>query len=117
MKKGQRTMAIVKISNQNMDKVTRYNLMKGNGADSLKNAAGSVLEITDYIINELDDDNMKLSLVTADGEMFVSTSQTCIKDFIDIADCWEEVLPPIEFFTATSKKGREFLSCRPANVR
>lgn len=110
-------MAIIRISDENMDKVTRYNLMKGNGADSLKNAAGSVLEVGAFIINELDEENLKLSLVTLDGEMFVSTSQTCIKDFIDIADCWDNVLPPIEFLTATSKKGREYLTCRPAQMK
>ena len=107
-------MAIVKISNDKMDPIIRYNLMKGNGADSLKNAVGSVLEIADFIVNELDDENLKLSIVTLDGEMFVSTSQTCIKDFLDICEAWNDALPPIEFFTGTSKKGRTFLSCRPA---
>lgn len=110
-------MAIIKISDENMDKITRYNLMKGNGADSLKNAVGSTLEIGAYIINELDDENLKLSLATLDGEMFVSTSQPCIKDFTDIVDAFGEELPPIEFLEGTSKKGRRFLSCRPAQMK
>lgn len=106
-------MAIIKISDPNMDKVTKYNLMKGNGADSLKNAAGSTMEIASYIVNELDDDNLKLSIMTVDGEMFVSTSQTCIRDFLDICEAFDDALPPVEFFTGRSKKGRDFLSCRP----
>lgn len=107
-------MAIIKISDNNMDKITKYNLIRGNGADGLKSAAGSVIEIADYVVNELDDDNLKLSLLTVDCEMFVTTSQTCIRDFLDICEAFDDVLPPIEFFTGRSKRGRDFLSCRPA---
>ena len=107
-------MAIIKISDNNMDKITKYNLIRGNGADGLKSVAGSTLEIADYLVNELDDENLKLSLVTTDGEMFVTTSQTCIKDFLDICEVFGDELPPVEFFTGRSKKGRDFLSCRPA---
>lgn len=107
-------MAIIKISDNNMDKITKYNLITGNGADGLKSAAGSIIEIAAYVVNELDDDNLKLSLVTVDGEMFVTTSQTCIRDFLNICEAFDDALPPIEFFTGKSKKGRDFLSCRPA---
>lgn len=107
-------MAIIKISDNNMDKITKYNLIKGNGADGLKNAAGSIVEIAAYVVNELDDENLKLSLVTIDGEMFVTTSQTCIRDFLDICEAFDDALPPVEFFIGKSKKGRDFLSCRPA---
>lgn len=107
-------MAIIKISDNNMDKITKYNLIKGNGADGLKSAAGSTIEIAAYVVNELDDENLKLSLVTVDGEMFVTTSQTCIRDFLDICEAFDDALPPVEFFTGRSKKGRDFLSCRPA---
>ena len=107
-------MAIIKISDNNMDKITKYNLIRGNGADGLKSVAGSTLEIAAYVVNELDDENLKLSLVTVDGEMFVTTSQTCIKDFLDICEVFGDELPPVEFFTGRSKKGRDFLSCRPA---
>lgn len=107
-------MAIIKISDNNMDKITKYNLIRGNGADGLKSVAGSTLEIAAYVVNELDEDNLKLSLVTIDGEMFVTTSQTCIKDFLDICEVFGDELPPVEFFTGRSKKGRDFLSCRPA---
>lgn len=110
-------MAVTKAYPDNMDKITKYNLMKGNGADSLKNAVGSTLEIAAYIINELDEENLKLSLATLDGEMFVSTSQPCIKDFIVIVDAFGDELPPIEFLEGTSKKGSTFLSCRPANIK
>ena len=107
-------MAIIKISDNNMDKITKYNLIKGNGADGLKNAAGSTLEIAAYVVNELDDENLKMCLATTDGELFVTNSPTCIQDFLDICEAFDDALPPIEFFTGTSKKGREFLSCRPA---
>lgn len=107
-------MAIIKISDENMDKITKYNLIRGNGAVGLKNVDGSALEIAAYVVNELDDENLKLTLVTTDGEMFFTASQLCIRDFLDICEVFGNDLPPIEFFIGRSKNGRDFLSCRPA---
>ena len=65
-------MEIKRISNANMDKIVKYNLINGDGASGLKDAAGSVLDVADYVIFKSYDlakeEKTVLSLVTVDGE-------------------------------------------------
>ena len=112
-------MEIKRISRENIDKVVRYNLLNGDGAAGLSTAAGSALDIADYVIFTSVDINNNaektvLSLVTMDGEYFATNSVTCIEAFEKICEAFDNELPAIEFYKGKSKKGREFLSCRPA---
>lgn len=112
-------MEIKRISRENIDKIIRYNLLNGDGAAGLKTAAGSALDIADYVIFTSVDINNNaektiLSLVTMDGEYFATNSVTCIEAFEKICEAFDNELPAIEFYLGKSNKGREFLSCRPA---
>ena len=115
-------MEIKRISNANMDKIMKYNLMNGDGAAGLSTAAGSALDIAEFIIFNSYDlqreaNKTVLSLVTTDGEYFATNSATCIDAFERICEAFDNDLPAIEFFKGRSKKGREFLSCKPASVK
>lgn len=110
-------MEIKRISNANMNEITRYNLINGDGAAGLSTAAGSALEIQDYIVFESIDVNTNkpktiLSLVTKDGEFFATNSPTCVDAFERICEAFT-VLPVVEFYKGRSKLNREYLSCRP----
>ena len=110
-------MNIRKISNEGMDEITRYNLINGDGSAGLSTAAGSVLEVEDYVIYDTidintNDEKTVLSLVTKDGEFFATNSATCVDAFEKIISSFKK-LPNIEFYKGVSKKGREFLACRP----
>ena len=115
-------MEIKRISNANMDKIVKYNLINGDGASGLKDAAGSVLDVADYVIFKSydlakEEEKTVLSLVTVEGEYFATNSATCIDAFERICEAFDNALPAIEFYTGKSKKGREFLSCRPYQAK
>ena len=111
---------MVKITNksQEFSNLEVYNMTKSHKLNTLKNLEnGAKLEVAGFMewedINEETGETTELmSLLTTDGETYVTQSDTFKRDFFDIVEIFEHKFPiMIEHGIGESKAGREYHYC------
>ena len=111
---------MVKITNksQGFSNLEVYNMTKSHKLNTLKNLEdGEKLEVEGFM--EWEDTNEEtgeatelMSLLTTDGETYVTQSDTFKRDFFDIVEIFERKFPiTIEHGIGKSKAGREYHYC------
>ena len=111
---------MVKITNksQEFSNLEVYNMTKSHKLNTLKNLEnGAKLEVAGFM--EWEDTNEEtgeatelMSLITTDGETYVTQSDTFKRDFFDIVEIFEHKFPiMIEHGVGKSKAGREYHYC------
>ena len=111
---------MVKITNksQEFSNLEVYNMTKSHKLNTLKNLEdGEKLEVEGFM--EWEDTNEEtgeatelMSLLTTDGETYVTQSDTFKRDFFDIVEIFERKFPiTIEHGIGKSKAGREYHYC------
>ena len=111
---------MVKITNksQEFSNLEVYNMTKSHKLNTLKNLEdGAKLEVAGFM--EWEDTNEEtgettelMSLLTTDGEAYVTQSDTFKRDFFDIVEIFEHNFPiTIEHGVGESKAGREYHYC------
>ena len=111
---------MVKITNksQEFSNLEVYNMTKSHKLNTLKNLEnGAKLEVAGFM--EWEDTNEEtgeatelMSLITTDGETYVTQSDTFKRDFFDIVEIFEHKFPIIiEHGVGKSKAGREYHYC------
>ena len=111
---------MVKITNksQEFSNLEVYNMTKSHKLNTLKNLEnGAKLEVEGFM--EWEDTNEEtgeatelMSLITTDGETYVTQSDTFKRDFFDIVEIFEHKFPiMIEHGVGKSKAGREYHFC------
>lgn len=111
---------MVKITNksQEFSNLEVYNMTKSHKLNTLKNLEnGAKLEVEGFL--EWEDTNEEtgeatelMSLITTDGETYVTQSGTFKRDFFDIVEIFDHKFPiTIEHGVGKSKAGREYHFC------
>lgn len=111
---------MVKITNKSQEfgNLEVYNMTKSHKLNTIKNLEnGAKLEVVGFM--EWEDTNEEtgevttlLSLLTTDGEAYVTQSATFERDFFDIVEIFEHKFPiTIEHGVEKSKAGREYHFC------
>lgn len=123
-------MKVIEKSKENMTAKELYNLTMNPETKKLSEQAGSVIEVAMYckFLDTKDEkqedgsvkqkDEKIFSILTPDGEVFATNSETLMRDFDSIVELYKECgeeLPAITVITGTSKKGREFITCKVAD--
>lgn len=101
---------------EKLDKRSIYKMVKSAEVQKMIDAAGSELAVVAYVI--YDDVDAKtgevkevVTIMTADGELFGTISQTFIREFKDIIDAFDGDVGNIKVITGTSKNNREYVTC------
>ena len=111
---------MVKITNksQEFSNLEVYNMTKSHKLNTLKNLEnGAKLEVAGFMewedVNEETGESTELmSLLTTDGDAYVTQSDTFKRDFFDIVEIFEHNFPiTIEHGVGKSKAGREYHYC------
>lgn len=111
---------MVKITNksQEFSNLEVYNMTKSHKLNTLKNLEdGAKLEVAGFMewedINEETGEVTELmSLLTTDGAVYVTQSDTFKRDFFDIVEILDHNFPiTIEHGVGKSKAGREYHYC------
>ena len=111
---------MVKITNksQEFSNLEVYNMTKSHKLHTLKNLEnGAKLEIAGFmewedVDEETGDVVVLMSLLTTDGEAYVTQSDTFERDFLDIVEIFDHEFPiTIEHGVGKSKAGREYHYC------
>ena len=111
---------MVKITNksQEFSNLEVYNMTKSHKLNTLKNLEdGAILEVAGYmewedIKEETGESTELMSILTTDGETYVTQSDTFRRDFLDIVEIFEHKFPiTIEHGVGKSKAGREYHYC------
>ena len=111
---------MVKITNksQEFSNLEVYNMTKSHKLNTLKNLEdGEKLEVAGFMewedVNEETGEATELmSLLTTDGDTYVTQSDTFKRDFFDIVEIFEHKFPiTIEHGVGKSKAGREYHYC------
>lgn len=109
-------MEIIKMYPEDMDRRTSYKIMNSNETFKMSDAEGSVLDVKAWVIyNDTDEKTGEkkkvMSLMTDDGEIFGTISNTFIREFEKIADHFDNDVGSIKVISGTSKAGRTFITC------
>ena len=96
-----------------------YNMTKGSGIRKMQDAKGEVLKVEKYVLYTDEDmeGNTKdvLSVETVEGVRYATNSKTFIRNFFDILDMFDSMGEAYGMAfavgSATSKNGREYLTC------
>ena len=123
-------MKVIEKSKENMTAKESYNLTMNSETKKLSEQVGSRIEIAMYCKfldtkDEKQDDGSVVqkdekifSILTPDGEVLATNSETLMRDFDRIVALYEECgekLPAIEIIDGQSKKGRTFITCKVAD--
>ena len=109
-------MELIRMYPNDMDKRTSFKLCNSNETQKMSNASGSILEVVAWALytdidNKTGDGKKVVSLMTADGEIFGTISETFIREFEKIADHFDDDVGNIKVIEGTSKSGRSFITC------
>lgn len=109
-------MEIIKMYPEDMDRRTSFKIMNSNETSKMSDAEGSVLDVKAWVIyNDTDEKTGEIkkvvSLMTDDGEIFGTISNTFIREFEKIADHFGNDVGSIKVISGTSKAGRTFITC------
>lgn len=112
-------MKILKMYPEIMTTREQFMLTSAPNMHKMQSAVDSIVEVYAYALYE--DVNRKdgtvnevLTVLTPDGEIFVTVSPTFKEAFLRIADFFcdaGETIPAIKVLQGTSKNGRTFISC------
>ena len=108
-------MTILNTYPETLTNAQKYALILSPKTQKMKDAKGSVLEIsawchyTDAASNG--EEREILAVLTPDGESFATNSATFVKDFLKMVDLFGDELRSIEVISGTSKTGREYITC------
>lgn len=112
-------MEIIAKYPESMDPRTAYKLMKSPEVKKMSDAEDSILEVTAWV--KYSDPDPKtgeireiLALVTEDGEMFGTVSNTFKREFDDIVAFFGPAVGAIKVISGQSKAGRKFITCTVA---
>ena len=117
-KKERKNMVKITNKSQEFSNLEVYNMTKSHKLNTLKNLEnGAKLEVAGFM--EWEDTNEEtgeatelMSLITTDGETYVTQSDTFKRDFFDIVEIFEHKFPiTIEHGVGESKSGREYHYC------
>ena len=107
-------MNILKTSRELTDEEV-YLLCMQSSVNKMSDADGQVLELDAWALYE--DVNSKgeaqevLSLLTKDGDVFATISETFKREFEKMADHFKERLVKIKVISGTAKNGRTYITC------
>lgn len=107
---------------QNLRSADIFALTKGPDVQKLSDAKGEILTVTKYIVYADTDirgnASQVIAIETDKGDRYASNSKTFIRNFCDILDIFEAGgdPAPTRYLVgyATSKTGREYLTCSVA---
>ena len=105
----------IKKKSQELDKKTIFRMTESDSTVKMSDADGQVLEIAAWIL--YDDVNGKgeqvevLSILTTEGEIYATISDTFKKKFSKMVDVFGSELDKIKIVSGTSKKGLGYISC------
>ena len=111
-------MVKIKNNSQDFSNLEVYNMTKSHKLNTLKNLEdGAKLEVAGFM--EWEDTNEEtgettelLSLLTTEGDAYVTQSGTFKRDFFDIVEIFDNEFPiTIEHGVGKSKAGREYHYC------
>ena len=107
-------MNILKTSRELTDEEV-YLLCMQSSVNKMSDAEGQVLELDAWAyyedVNARGESNEVLAILTKDGDVFATISNTFIKEFLKMAEHFNERLAKIKVITGTAKNGRQFVSC------
>ena len=109
-------MELIKKFPEDLDQRAVYKMMKSPNVKKMSDADGSVLEVKAWIIyNDADVKTGEireiLTILTEDGEMFGTVSDTFKREFDDIVSFFGDDVGAIKVIGGTSKAGRKFITC------
>lgn len=96
--------------------VQLYNLTKSRKAQKMSDAAGQIVTIQAWALYEDADKTSGevrevLSILTADGDVLSTISETFKNDFLDMFEMFGEEMKKIEVITGKSKNNRTYVTC------
>ena len=108
-------MEVIRKYPEDMNKREEYKLMNSNETKKMSDAEGSVLNPTAWIVYEDVDNTGEIkkivSLVTEDGEIFGTISESFISAFERIVDFFDGEVGEIKVVSGFSKAGRTYITC------
>lgn len=112
-------MEIISKYPESMDARTAYKLMKSPEVKKMSEAEDSILEVAAWLkysdVNSKTGEIMEiLSVVTEDGEMFGTVSNTFKKEFDDIVEFFGPAVGAIKVVSGQSRAGRKYITCTVA---
>lgn len=109
-------MEIIKTYPEEMDKKTKYRLMKSPNSKKMSDADGKMLSINAWVMYSSEDFSTGevhdvLSIMTNEGEIYATISSTFIKEFKDIITVFGDEIDQIEVISRESRAGRKYITC------
>ena len=108
-------MEVIRKYPEDMSKRDEYKLMNSNETKKMSDAEGSVLNPKAWIVYEdvtaTGESKKVVSLITEDGEIFGTISETFVNDFERIVDFFDGEVGEIKVSSGVSKAGRTFITC------
>lgn len=106
-------MKVIKSFPEDMDMRQKFAMMTSDNAKKMIDLKGVVICPEAWVLYEGENQNgevVEILTINADGEFFVTISQTFISKFKDIVEFFGLDVGEILIGTRTSKAGREFLT-------
>lgn len=110
-------MAIIKNYPADLDKATKYDLMRNPKMQKLSTAKGQRLTVIAYMLREEENNDGEivkiLSLKTKEGDLFATNSPVCIREFEAVIDCLDGDEPEFDLavIDGVSRGGRHYVTC------
>ena len=109
-------MNIIKVFPEEISNKQLYNLTMSPKTQKMKDAMGTIIEVTAYCIYEDTDKNGEvrtvLAILTPEGETFATNSATFQADFDRMIDMFGPAgVTAVEVISGYSKAGREYITC------
>lgn len=108
-------MEVIKKHPEDMNKREEYKLMNSNETKKMSDAEGSVLNPKAWVLYEdttpTGEIKKVITLITEDGEIFGTISESFINAFERIVDFFGGEIGEIKVVSGTSKAGRTYITC------
>ena len=98
----------------------KYALSYNQGIEKMSDHVGETIDVDKFIMYQDEQENgtvTVLSILTEDGTILATNSQTFIRDFTRIAEMFTEdgeEIPRLLIYGGTSKNDRQFIACSVA---
>lgn len=109
-------MEVIKMYPAEMDKKTKYRLMKSPESKKMSDVAGQIITLESWIMYNSDDYatgevHEVLAVQTTDGCIYATISSTFIREFKDIIEIFGDDIDEIKVIARESKAGRKYITC------
>ena len=108
-------MKIIKTYPEALSNKQKYQLTMSPKTRKMKDAKGTVLEISAWCVyvdvDKEGEERQVLSILTPEGETYATNSPTFADDFGKMCEVFGAELTAIEVISGMSKAGREFITC------